>query len=133
MCRHILPKSLTQHSKGKEETYWESCLRESEKPVIIYFHGNMGTRGTEHRVELYRLFQEEDSHVIAFDYRGFADSTGSPSETGLVADGHCVYAWLRKVLGDQVRVPVYLWGHSLGTGLAISTIKYISCDYIGKM
>ena len=114
--RHLLPESLAKDCKGKDSSHWEKCLRESGKPVIIYFHGNMGTRGTNHRIELYRVFQRVDCHVLAFDYRGFADSTGKPSETGLVADGHCVYSWVRTVLGKESKVPVFIWGHSLGTG-----------------
>jgi len=99
-----------------DDSHWEMSLRESGRPIIIYFHGNMGTRGTTHRIELYQVFQREDCHIIAFDYRGFADSTGSPCETGVVADGFCIYSWLRNIVGHQSKVPIYFWGHSLGTG-----------------
>ena len=51
------------------------------------------------------------------DYRGFGDSTGSPSEAGLNADAEAALAWLaeRGVAPSQVLV----WGHSLGTGPAL--------------
>lgn len=55
-------------------------------------------------------------HVLAFDYRGFADSTGDPTEQGLYADASAALNWLR----DRGVLPseVLLWGHSLGTGVA---------------
>ena len=54
-------------------------------------------------------------HVICFDYRGYGDSTGSPSEAGLVHDALTVYKWVLERRGES---KVFVWGHSLGTGVA---------------
>ena len=37
-----------------------------------------------------------DFHVVAFDYRGYADSSThiAPTESGVVRDSHVVYKWL---------------------------------------
>ena len=48
-----------------------------EEKIVIYLHGNAFDRGAWHRVEMYKLLSSHfGSHVIAFDYRGFGDSTG---------------------------------------------------------
>jgi abhydrolase domain-containing protein 12 len=54
-------------------------------------------------------------HIIAFDYRGYGDSTGTPTELDVVKDALYTHDYIRK------RVPwatIYIWGHSLGTGIA---------------
>lgn len=67
-------------------------------------------------------FAEADaSNVVAVDYRGFADSSGSPSEGGLIVDAHSTYDWVAaKVKGAGFRQPekqIIIMGHSLGTGV----------------
>ena len=39
-----------------------------------------------------------DFHVVAFDYRGYADSSThiAPTETGVVKDARAVYDWVRS-------------------------------------
>ena len=44
---------------------------------------------------------------------GYGDSSGSPSEDGVVADALHTYKWIKDHSGSS---PVFLWGHSLGTG-----------------
>ena len=56
--------------------------------------------------------------VFAFDYRGFGDSDGTPTERGLYADAAAAYDHLVRV----ERVPasrIVLAGHSLGGAVAI--------------
>ena len=57
-------------------------------------------------------------NVMAFDYRGFGDSPGVPSEGGLYADAAAAYAHLVT----QRRVPpsrIILAGRSLGSAVAV--------------
>jgi abhydrolase domain-containing protein 12 len=71
---------------------------------------------------LYTLLQGIDFHVIAFDYRGYADSTQiPPNETTTVADGIVVYNWIRGILGKS-STKVIIWGHSLGTGVSTHVV-----------
>lgn len=44
---------------------------------------------------------------------GWGDSIGSPSERGMTYDALHVFDWIKARSGDN---PVYIWGHSLGTG-----------------
>ena len=54
-------------------------------------------------------------HVVSFAYRGFGDSSGSPTPEGVVHDTIYVYQHLRGLAGPH---PVIVYGHSLGTGIA---------------
>ncbi|XP_054711699.1 lysophosphatidylserine lipase ABHD12-like [Uloborus diversus] len=95
------------------------------RPVFLYLHGNAGTRGGGHRVELYKVLSEKlDSHVVAFDYRGYGDSTNeSPTEAGLVEDTEHVYNWLLQKVPES---RIFIWGHSLGTGVGVAFLHKIS-------
>ena len=68
----------------------EQLLR-NNKPIVIYLHGTSNSRGTWHRVQLYKKLLSLDYHVFAIDYRGFADSRGFPTEEGVVRDSYFMY------------------------------------------
>jgi len=85
------------------------------RTVILYLHGNSAHRASGHRVELYKLLSTMGYHVICFDYRGYGDSTGSPTEEGLIQDALTVWRWILARKGTS---RVFVWGHSLGTGVA---------------
>lgn len=63
-------------------------------------------------------------HVITIDYRGFGDSEGTPSENGLIEDGMAAMRWIRTRISNA---PVFIWGHSLGSGVAGGVAKGL-CD-----
>ena len=67
--RQILPRSLLEQNISATKEAYESVLQNSSRPVILYMHGNSGNRASSHRVELYKLFQELDYHLVCFDYR----------------------------------------------------------------
>lgn len=69
--------------------------------------------------------------MFAPDYRGFGDSTGEPTEKGLVKDVLFLYNWLQKLTDGQR--PIYLWGHSLGTAIATQVAKHISIPDSNKI
>ncbi|XP_063861881.1 uncharacterized protein LOC135101610 isoform X2 [Scylla paramamosain] len=72
---HILPRSLI-HSVPDDVREWpvwyESSLKQ-QQPIILYLHGNKGSRAESHRVELYNKLRKMDYHVITLDYRGCHD------------------------------------------------------------
>ena len=70
--RHVLPGSLI-HSVPDDAREWKAWYESSlkkEQPIILYLHGNKGSRAESHRVELYNKLRRMDYHIIAFDYRG---------------------------------------------------------------
>ncbi|KAF9013358.1 hypothetical protein BDQ17DRAFT_596341 [Cyathus striatus] len=64
-------------------------------PTILFFHGNAATRAFSVRVQHYKAFSSRlHANVLAIDYRGFGESTGIPSEKGLVTDARAAWDWL---------------------------------------
>ncbi|KAH9499535.1 Monoacylglycerol lipase abhd12 [Bulinus truncatus] len=116
---HILPASLQSNSHNIPWEKFEDELNNG-KIVFLYLHGNSGTRGSYHRVQLYKMLSNLDFHVVTIDYRGYGDSTGHPTENGVVSDAYTAYKWLKNRVGDS---KIFLWGHSLGTGVTTKLAK----------
>ena len=76
---------------------------------VLVAHGNGGNRSD--RVGLARALGEQGFGVLLFDYRGYGENSGSPSEAGLARDARAAREFL-ETAGASV---VYL-GESLGTG-----------------
>uniref|UniRef100_A0A673B6H1 AB hydrolase-1 domain-containing protein n=1 Tax=Sphaeramia orbicularis TaxID=375764 RepID=A0A673B6H1_9TELE len=120
---HTLAASQWEEAHGGSPEWYRETLAD-DNPVIIYLHGNEGTRwdecGRKETLELI-LMDAAGYHVLSLDYRGFGDSSGEPSEAGLTTDVVSLYQWVKKYSRQS---PVYLWGHSLGTG---SVYKIVFC------
>ncbi|XP_028251574.1 monoacylglycerol lipase ABHD12-like [Parambassis ranga] len=111
---HTLPASQWEKAAGKSPEWYRETLGDG-RPVIIYLHGNVGTRAINHRVGLVKVLSTVGYHVLSLDYRGFGDSTGEPSEAGLTSDALYLYHWAKKHSKGSL---VCVWGHSLGSGVA---------------
>ncbi|XP_035982188.1 lysophosphatidylserine lipase ABHD12 [Fundulus heteroclitus] len=114
---HTVPESRWKEAQGKDLTWYQNTLNDGS-PVFIYLHGNTGTRAAPHRVGVAKLLSALGYHVLVPDYRGFGDSTGEPTESGLTTDALHVYNWVKARSGDSL---VVIWGHSLGTGVTCNT------------
>ncbi|OCL11716.1 alpha/beta-hydrolase [Glonium stellatum] len=94
--------------------------------LIIYFHGNSATVAQPRRTEEYRMVSSGASDkifVLAFDYRGFGYSTGTPSEQGCINDAISVIKWaLEEVNIAPERI--LLLAQSLGTAVASAAAHY---------
>uniref|UniRef100_A0A673XJ67 Lysophosphatidylserine lipase ABHD12-like n=1 Tax=Salmo trutta TaxID=8032 RepID=A0A673XJ67_SALTR len=115
---HTVPESQWKEAQGKDLEWYQDSLG-AGIPIIIYLHGNGGTRAASHRVGLIHVLSAIGCHVLALDYRGFGDSTGEPTEVGLTTDTLYLYQWVKARSGSSL---VVLWGHSLGTGDASSIL-----------
>ena len=83
----------------------------------LWFHGNGGNIG--HRIdELVMAHRRTGANIFIFDYRGYGESEGKPSEKGTYLDARAVMEYLSSRPDvDQSRI-VYL-GHSLGAAVAV--------------
>ena len=84
--------------------------------TVLFCHGNAGN--ISHRLESIRIFHDLGLSVLIFDYRGFGQSEGRPSEAGTYNDADAAYRYLI----DQKRVDpsrVIVFGRSLGAAVAI--------------
>ncbi|XP_035465711.1 lysophosphatidylserine lipase ABHD12 isoform X1 [Scophthalmus maximus] len=111
---HTLPASKWEEAAGKSPEWYRGTLGDGH-PVVIYLHGNVGTRALHHRVELVKILSAAGYHVLSLDYRGFGDSSGEPSEAGMTSDALYLYKWAKTQSKGSL---VCLWGHSLGSGVA---------------
>ncbi len=88
----------------------------SAKGTILYCHGNTGS--IAHRIGVFRHLQRLRVNLLAFDYRGYGRSGGTPSEAGLFQDVRAAYSHLVENLGQNPE-RVLLFGHSLGGAVAV--------------
>src|SRR5258708_10245868 len=61
------------------------------RPVILFFHGNGDFLAG--RVSRFRNLVSDGTGLVALSFRGYAGSTGSPSEDGLLKDAAAAYAF----------------------------------------
>jgi hypothetical protein len=81
--------------------------------VLLYCHGNAGN--VSHRLPKIKTMHDRlGPSILIFDYRGFGESAGTPSEAGTYADARAMRAWLRQ----RRAAPVVYFGESLGSAVA---------------
>jgi dipeptidyl aminopeptidase/acylaminoacyl peptidase len=94
------------------------------KPTVLFLHGNAGT--VADRSDALAFYRSNGLGTLFLDYRGYGGSTGTPSESGLIADALAAYDWLlsRGVTPDKIGVV----GESVGSGpaVALATTRPIS-------
>ena len=84
--------------------------------LVIYFPGNAGCRAD--RVGDCADFTQLGFEVILFDYRGYGDNEGSPSEALLAADAKLVWSFATSELHFPAE-RIFFFGESLGGAVAI--------------
>lgn len=86
---------------------------EARRPVFLFLHGNGG--GLPTQTARWQRLRDAGAGLLALSYRGYAGSTGTPTEAGLHTDARAAYDWLRQ-RHPAGRIIVH--GHSLGSGVA---------------
>jgi fermentation-respiration switch protein FrsA (DUF1100 family) len=85
---------------------------------LLVCHGNAGNLSEFDRPEHYAGLRRLGLSLLAFDYRGYGESEGVPSESGLYKDADAAYRYLREQRGmPSERIIVF--GHSLGSAVAV--------------
>ncbi|XP_038695917.1 alpha/beta hydrolase domain-containing protein 17C-like isoform X3 [Tripterygium wilfordii] len=84
------------------------------KLTMLYSHGNAADLG-----QMYDLFSELSLHLrvnlMGYDYSGYGQSTGKPSEQNTYADIEAAYRCLLEKYGAKEE-DVILYGQSVGSG-----------------
>lgn len=83
--------------------------------VLLFMHGNAGN--ISHRGESVAIFHRLGLNVLIFDYRGYGQSEGSPSEQGLYRDAAAAWHYLIETKGFNSE-DIILFGRSLGGAVA---------------
>jgi fermentation-respiration switch protein FrsA (DUF1100 family) len=85
------------------------------KDVVLFFHGNAGN--ISYNLNFLTIFYRLGLKTFIFDYRGYGQSQGTPSEEGTYLDAEAAWNYLIKT----ERIPgdgVIFYGHSLGGAVA---------------
>ena len=103
-------------TRDKESIHgWFIMGLENPKTVVIFCHENAGNIGL--RVNnLVAMSRHLNVHVVAFDYRGYGSSSGTPSEEGLMIDTESVFNY---VVDKYKPKSIILYGRSLGGAVAL--------------
>jgi uncharacterized protein len=97
---------------GEKIIVWHVPARPGH-PVVLFFPGNGDFLAG--RVARFRGITSDGTGLVALSYRGYAGSSGQPSERGLLRDAAAAYAFTSaRYSADRIVV----WGFSLGTGVA---------------
>ena len=84
--------------------------------TLLFCHGNAGN--ISHRLDKVLKFHQIGLNVLLFDYRGYGQSEGRPSEAGTYLDAEAAYHYLTRTK----KIPparIVLYGESLGCAVAV--------------
>jgi uncharacterized protein len=84
--------------------------------TVLVFNGNAGNRGF--RAALAAMLADAGLATLLFDYRGYGENQGQPSEEGLAHDAEAAYGYVAARTDVDSSRLVY-FGESLGTGVAV--------------
>ncbi|HSA54581.1 MAG TPA: alpha/beta hydrolase [Gemmatimonadaceae bacterium] len=84
--------------------------------TVIVFHGNAGNRS--HRAPLAAALADRGAGVVLFDYRGYGENAGRPSEEGLARDARAVRDHVAS-WGEVDSTRLVYHGESLGAAVAL--------------
>jgi fermentation-respiration switch protein FrsA (DUF1100 family) len=101
-------------SDGVRLVSWAMPVSEGPGYWLLICHGNAGNLSEAGRPYHYAGLRALGLSLFAFDYRGYGESEGAPSEDGLYRDADAAYRYLRDTLGVPAE-RIVLFGHSLGS------------------
>ena len=107
---------------GLQLSGWYIPAGDSEL-TVLFCHGNGGNM--MHRLDSINLLYNLGLNCFIFDYRGYGNSEGKPSEEGTYMDAAAAYKWLteeKKVSPDSI----IIFGRSLGGSIAAQLAGKVS-------
>ena len=90
------------------------------RTTLLWLHGNAGNIGG--RLDNLRMLHDAlGLSVLIFDYRGYGQSGGVPSEAAMYEDAEAALEFLRSDKGLDPGESIVLFGRSLGGAVAVET------------
>jgi len=83
--------------------------------TVLFCHGNGGNM--MHRLDSINIIYNLGLNCLVFDYRGYGNSEGKPTEEGTYLDAKAAYKWLteqKKIAPENI----IIFGRSLGGSIA---------------
>ena len=94
---------------------WWIPAADDARGTLLFFHGNAGN--ISGRLESVQQFHQLGLNVLIVDYRGYGQSTGSPSEEGIYTDAAACWQHLTEERGLPPN-EIVVFGRSMGGGAA---------------
>ena len=91
--------------------------------TVLFCHGNAGN--ISHRLDTLAVFNELGLNCLIFDYRGYGQSTGKPTEEGTLIDALAAHQWLldEKQISSE---SIIFFGRSLGGAVAALAVARLA-------
>jgi fermentation-respiration switch protein FrsA (DUF1100 family) len=112
---NVEPVSFTGADRVTLHGWFLPGARLPARLTVLVFNGNAGNRA--YRASLGAALRADGFSVLLFDYRGFGENPGEPTESGLIADALAARAYLTGRPEVDARRLVY-FGESLGSAVA---------------
>lgn len=90
---------------------------ENARATLLFSHGNGGT--ISDRLDFVTMFKAMGLNVLLYDYGGYGNSTGRPSERRCHADARAMWEFLTEDKGIPPE-KIVLYGESLGGGVTVN-------------
>lgn len=108
-------ESVTLQTKDGLSLHGWFVPTQAARGTVLFFHGNAGN--ISHRIDYLSMFHRLGYQTFIFDYRGYGQSSGTPSEPGTYADAEAAWNYLVEEKGIQPD-RIALFGESLGGAVA---------------
>ncbi len=126
LAREARPRSLAMWPDSDEGYRGLLALGSTgERGTVLVFHGNGGS--ALDRFRYVAALEPLGFRVLLAEYPGYGPRQGRPSERALVADARSTF----RLVQEQFGGPVYVWGESLGCGVATAVAADPSLEVDG--
>jgi fermentation-respiration switch protein FrsA (DUF1100 family) len=110
----VAEEHLLTTADGETIIVWHVSAKPGHA-IVLYFHGNGDFLAG--LVDRFRDITSDGTGLVALSYRGYAGSSGRPSEQGLLSDAEAAYAFTSARYGAD---RIVVWGFSLGSGVGVA-------------
>ncbi|MBU1710300.1 MAG: alpha/beta hydrolase [Proteobacteria bacterium] len=105
-------------------------LSDPAAPHILFFHGN-GEIVSDYD-DIGPMYNAVGLNFLAVDYRGYGNSTGTPTASSMMADAHTIFSWIKEWMSRENRTgSLIVMGRSLGSACAIELAASYPEDIVG--
>lgn len=107
--------SVAVNSEDRVELHGWFIPAPQASRTVLFSHGNAGN--ISHRLDSLLIFHQLGLNTLIYDYRGYGQSAGKPSEIGLYQDAEAMLRYLTEQRGIDLQ-DIVIFGRSLGGAVA---------------
>jgi len=101
-------------------------------PNLLFFHGNGEIAADYDYVAPY--YNQKGINLFVADYRGYGQSTGSPTYSNMLRDAHGIWSRFRDILEERsFQGPLFVMGRSLGSASALELATHYGYQLRGMI